>query len=148
MTDHLDPHSRSALMSRIRCMHTRPEMIVRRIAHRLGLRFRLHRKDPPGTPDLVFPSRRLALFVHGCFWHRHSGCRKAGESKTRPDYWQAKFDRNVARDCEVRDRLNALGWRVMTIWECETGDPAAIELRLRDSLLSWLIRSGVAGHDL
>lgn len=118
-------------MSRIRGKHTRPEMIVRRAAHRLGLRFRLHRKDLPGTPDLVFPSRRVAIFVNGCFWHRHPGCRKAGDSKTRTDYWQAKFDRNVARDRDVHDRLTALSWRVLTIWECETRDSAAVERHLQ-----------------
>lgn len=132
MTDHMDAVSRSALMSRIRGKHTRPELAVRRMAHRMGLRFRLHRKDLPGTPDLVFPSRRTIGFVHGCFWHRHPGCTKASNTKTRTDYWQAKFDRNVARDAELRHRLEQAGWHVVTIWECETRDPAVLESWLRE----------------
>lgn len=132
MTDHLDSASRSALMSRIRGKHTQPELAVRRMAHRMGLRFRLHRKDLPGTPDLVFPRRMTAAFVHGCFWHRHAGCPKASDTKTRSDYWSAKFDRNVARDEDVRRRLELAGWHVVTIWECETRNAAVLEARLRE----------------
>jgi len=86
----------------------------------MGLRFRLHRKDLPGTPDLVFPKYKAALFVHGCFWHRHSGCRKASTPKSRLEYWQSKFDANVARDARAERDLRQLGWNVVTIWECET----------------------------
>jgi DNA mismatch endonuclease (patch repair protein) len=118
VTDHLDKEARSALMARIRGKHTKPELVVRRMAHEMGLRFRLHRKDLPGTPDLVFPSRKIAAFIHGCFWHRHPGCSRASGTQSRRDYWQAKFDRNVARDLEVKCRLEALGWKVVTIWEC------------------------------
>jgi DNA mismatch endonuclease (patch repair protein) len=117
-------------MSRIRGKDTKPEMLVRRMAHRLGLRFRIHRRDLPGTPDLTFPSRRAVVFVHGCWWHRHPGCKKASGVKTRPDFWQSKFDRNVARDRRAQDMLEALGWKVFTIWECETRDEDKLRTQL------------------
>ena len=118
-------------MSRVRGKHTKPELIVRRAAHAHGLRFRLHRKDLPGHPDLVFPKYRLALFVHGCFWHRHPGCAKASMPKSRTDFWQAKFEANVARDTRVTAELDELGWRVATIWECETKRPEVLDAALR-----------------
>lgn len=118
--DRLTVERRSWLMSQVKSKNTGTEMRVRQAAHALGLRYRLHRRDLPGTPDLVFPRHRLVLFVHGCFWHRHPGCRKASTPKSRVDYWQAKFDRRVARDSRVAEELRALGWRVEVIWECET----------------------------
>lgn len=117
-------------MSRVKGRHTGPEMRVRHLAHALGLRFRLHRKDLPGTPDLVFPKHRVAMFVHGCFWHRHLGCRKASFPKSKTEYWQAKFDANMRRDALAVERLVALGWRVELIWECETKDGTALTTRL------------------
>lgn len=117
-------------MSRVGQKDTTPEMRVRRAAHALGFRFRLHRKDLPGTPDLIFPKKRVALFVHGCFWHRHSGCKKASLPKSRPEYWHSKFSANVERDERVRAELEARGWKVATIWECETKN----EVALRDTL--------------
>jgi DNA mismatch endonuclease (patch repair protein) len=108
-------------------------MRVRHTAHALGLRFRLHRKDLPGTPDLVFPKYRVAIFVHGCFWHRHRGCSKASSPKSRTEYWQAKFDANMRRDALSVERLKALGWHVETIWECETKDCAALTSRLEST---------------
>ena len=123
MVDRLTPERRSWLMSRVKGKHTGPEMIVRRAAHALGLRFRLHRKDLPGRPDLVFPRHKVALFVHGCFWHRHSGCRLASTPKSRTDYWQDKFAANVDRDAQAERSLRAAGWRVATVWECETRKP-------------------------
>lgn len=102
-------------------------MVVRRAAHRLGYRFRLHRRSLPGRPDLVFPSRRAVIFVHGCFWHRHEGCRKTSMPKTRIEFWQAKFARNVERDAQAQERLAAAGWRVLVIWECETAKPDQID---------------------
>lgn len=97
-----------------------PELVVRRLAHALGFRFRLHRRDLPGSPDLVFPRRRKVIFVHGCFWHRHEGCRLAADPKTRPDFWSRKFAANVARDRAAQEALEMAGWKVMIIWECET----------------------------
>lgn len=132
MTDTLTPQRRSWLMSRVRGKDTKPEIIVRQVAHAMGLRFRLQRKDLPGRPDLVFPKYRLAVFVHGCFWHRHEGCSKASTPKTRADFWNAKFEANVVRDRMTQRRLEEMGWRVAVIWECDTRDRAGIERRLRD----------------
>lgn len=122
MADRLTPEQRSRLMARIRGKDTAPERRVRRTAHALGLRFRLHRRDLPGTPDMVLPKRRIALFVHGCFWHQHAGCRKAQRPQTRPDYWAAKFRANAERDAQAAAALAATGWRVVVLWECETED--------------------------
>lgn len=134
--DNLTSAQRSAHMARIRAKDTRPEIVVRRAAHALGLRFRLHRSDLPGSPDLVFPGRKRALFVHGCYWHRHSGCRLAYTPKSNTAFWQAKFDRNVARDTEVIAALRAAGWQADIIWECETRRPETIPGRLRSLLYS------------
>ena len=125
--DRLSRERRSWLMSRVKSRDTSPEMVVRREAHAMGLRFRLHRKDLPGTPDLVFPRYRTVVFVHGCFWHRHPGCKKAGMPKTRVEFWQEKFDRNVERAQRDVGRLLELGWSVGVIWECETKDRATVE---------------------
>lgn len=105
-------------------------MRVRQAAHAMGLRFRLHRKDLPGTPDLVFPKYKTVVFVHGCFWHRHSDCCKASMPKSRLEYWQSKFDANVARDARAAAQLRELGWNVATIWECETHHSQDITSRL------------------
>jgi DNA mismatch endonuclease (patch repair protein) len=121
-------------MSRVRSKDTKPEMVVRRTAHQLGYRFRLHRKDLPGSPDLVLPSRGTVIFVHGCFWHRHPECRKATNSKTRSDFWEAKFARNVERDSRDQDCLRNVGWKVVVIWECETRNPSDLSRRLIDAL--------------
>lgn len=117
-------------MSRVRSKNTSAEVRVRSAAHQRRLRFRLHRKDLPGTPDLVFPKWRIALFVHGCFWHRHPGCRKATTPKSREQYWQDKFDRNVLRDRASEEALRAAGWRAEVIWECETKSPEVLSGRL------------------
>ena len=122
--------ARRRIMSAVRGKDTKPEMIVRRILHGLGYRYRLHRSDVPGRPDVVFGSRRKAIFVHGCFWHRHAGCRKATTPKTRADFWTAKFARNVERDLEVQDRLRTAGWNVLTVWECETRSKDLLTERL------------------
>jgi len=120
LVDRLTPQRRSWLMSRVGGKNTGPEVRARKAAHALGLRFRLHRRDLPGTPDIVFPKHRVALFVHGCFWHRHHGCRKTTPASSK--FWANKFATNVARDARVADELKKLGWRVVTIWECETKD--------------------------
>ncbi|MQW06366.1 DNA mismatch endonuclease Vsr [Sinorhizobium meliloti] len=122
MADRFPPEHRSWLMSRISQKNTMPEMKVRKAAHALGFRFRLHRKDLPGKPDVVFPSRKAAIFVHGCFWHQHPGCRKASIPETRKDFWLAKLQRNVHRDVENVEALTTRGWKVLIVWECETRD--------------------------
>ena len=121
-------------MARIRGKDTRPEMVVRRTAHAMGHRFRLHRRDLPGSPDLVFPAKRCVIFVHGCFWHRHPGCRRASNPGTRQEFWQAKFHRNVERDRRNEADLRAAGWRVGLIWECETKDIGGLRDRLHQLL--------------
>lgn len=130
MADIVDRRRRSEIMSRIGPRDTVPELAVRRLAHRMRFRFRLHCKDLPGRPDLVFPRYTLAVFVHGCFWHRHKGCANCTMPKTRPEFWRRKFQGNVERDRRSYERLTNLGWRTVIIWECETEDPE----RLRHAL--------------
>ncbi|WP_230532198.1 very short patch repair endonuclease [Microvirga roseola] len=131
MVDRIDKARRSALMGRIRAKNTSPELAVRRAAHAAGLRFRLHRKDLPGRPDLVFPRYRLVVFVHGCFWHRHQGCPKCTDPKTNAEFWSAKLAANVERDARIEQELRSLGWRVEIIWECETRTPGSLVERLK-----------------
>lgn len=132
MVDRLTPERRSWLMSRVGGKNTTPEIRVRKSAHGLGLRFRLHRRDLPGTPDLVLSKRRVALFVHGCFWHRHSGCPNASNPTTRAKYWTDKFRANVDRDARVTSELEAACWQVVVIWECETKDADGLRRILRE----------------
>ena len=117
-------------MGRIRSKNTKPERVVRSLLHRMGYRFRLHRQDLPGTPDIVLPRYRAAILVHGCYWHRHAGCKYAYTPKSRADFWQKKFDENVARDRRDRCALKHLGWRVLVVWECETQDHPKLARRL------------------
>lgn len=131
MVDHISAERRSWLMSRVKGKNTTPEMRVRRMAHAMGLRFRLHRKDLPGKPDLVFPKYNVALFVHGCFWHRHEGCKKATMPKSRQQFWLAKFLRNQERDADVVACLESFGWRTELIWECETKNCKSLEAKIR-----------------
>lgn len=119
------------MMARIGQKDTEPELAVRRLLHRMGYRFRLHRADLPGRPDVVLPRHRTIFLIHGCFWHRHPGCRFAYEPKSRTEFWRSKFERNVARDRKVERQLREGGWTVQVIWECETRDAAALEHRLR-----------------
>ena len=121
MPDQFSPAERSRIMRAVKSGDTTPELIVRRLVHALGYRFRLQNRALPGSPDLVLPRLGKAIFVHGCFWHRH-GC-AAGQSTpaTRIDYWQAKFDRNVLRDRSNLRKLRRLGWSVLVVWECQTG---------------------------
>jgi len=123
--------ARSRTMRAIRKKNTKPEIRVRRRLHALGYRFRLHRSDLPGTPDIVLPKHRVAIQVHGCFWHQHRGCRHAVRPRIRPDYWLPKLERNVARDHETKAALEALGWRVLVIWECELANDHALDDRLK-----------------
>ena len=129
MADHLTPAARSENMRRIRGRDTKPELVVRRTAHALGYRFRLHRRDLPGTPDLVFPRLRTAVFVHGCFWHMHR-CQRRRIPETNRPYWAEKLLRNVRRDRRNARRLRADGWSVCTVWECQTRDAERLARRL------------------
>jgi DNA mismatch endonuclease, patch repair protein len=122
MVDTLTPAERSERMSRIRSQNTKPELWVRRLLHAAGFRFRLHRKDLPGRPDLVLPKYRAVVFVQGCFWHAHH-CQKGRIPGTRGDFWKAKFEGNRKRDARNTRELRAAGWRVFTIWECELAKP-------------------------
>lgn len=121
----VDP-ARSAQMALVRSRDTQPEMRVRKALHAAGLRYRLHDRRLPGAPDLVFPSRRIAVFVHGCFWHRHPGCAAARLPKSRQEFWEPKLAGNVERDKRQQGELEARGWTVLVIWECETRNPAAL----------------------
>ena len=120
MADVVDVPTRSRMMSGIRGKDTKPEMVVRRALFAAGFRFRLHRRDLPGVPDIVMPGRRIAVFVHGCFWHRHKGCRLVKAPATNPEFWRIKLDRNVERDRRAISTLQATGWRVLVVWECAT----------------------------
>ncbi|WP_279355663.1 very short patch repair endonuclease [Fundidesulfovibrio agrisoli] len=136
MTDKISMEARSANMRAIHSKNMKPEMIVRKLVHRLGYRFRLHRKDLPGKPDLVFPGRHTVIFVHGCFWHQHPNpvCKDARPPKSNTEYWNSKLARNQDRDAKNIASLAAQGWRVLVIWECQTKD----EMFLARTLVSFL----------
>ncbi|WP_447903554.1 very short patch repair endonuclease [Pseudomonas serbica] len=129
--DIVSPEHRSKIMSMIKGKNTRPEMVVRSVCHEMGLRYRLHRKDLPGKPDMVFPKYRLCLFVHGCFWHRHPGCKYAYTPKSRLDFWLPKLAKNAERDTDAQQTLRALGWRVAIIWECHTKNREQLRTEIR-----------------
>jgi len=137
MADVVSPVKRSQMMAGIRGKNTKPELIVRRMLFASGYRFRLHRQDLPGAPDIVIPWRKVAIFVHGCFWHMHQGCRYAKLPTTRPDFWKAKLEANVERDLRAVNELQALGWRVLCVWECSTRD-AATAAELRRAMSLWI----------
>lgn len=120
--DTLDKKRRSEIMSRIRGKNTNPELAVRSLVHKLGYRFRLHSKTLPGKPDLVFPSRKKVIFVHGCFWHGHRGCRKGNLPKSKLEYWEPKIAKNRKRDAKNIRELKSLGWGVLLIWQCKLKD--------------------------
>ena len=134
MTDRLTPEARSRLMSRVRCADTKPEIAVRRLLHSLGFRFRLHRRDLPGCPDIVLPRHRKIVFVHGCFWHSHPGCRRASRPKDHREFWDKKLAGNTERDEKSLRALEAAGWKVLIIWECETRNAAGLRERIRGFL--------------
>lgn len=134
-------------MSGIRGKNTQPELLVRRALFASGYRFRLHRRDLPGAPDVVLPGRKVAIFAHGCFWHMHAGCKNAKLPATRPEFWRGKLEGNVQRDRRAIELLVADGWRVLTVWECATRDPITLA-RLSESLSRWIEgseRTGVIG---
>lgn len=124
-------------MSNIRPKNTKPEMVVRKALFAAGYRFRLHRKDLPGSPDVVLPGHKVAIFTHGCFWHMHSGCRNAKLPATRPEFWKTKLLANVDRDARAADALRLLGWRVLTVWECSTRNPRTVA-ELSEMLSEWI----------
>lgn len=128
--DTVSPEKRSWVMSRVKGRNTEPERRVRSLLHRLGFRFRIQRKDLPGTPDVVLPKYKTVIFVHGCFWHRHAGCKRATTPANNAEYWQKKFARNVARDALVERTLRESGWRVIIVWECELRDMDVLALSL------------------
>ena len=132
--DRLTPERRSWNMSRIRNRDTRPEKLVRSLLHRMGFRFRLHRKDLPGKPDIILPRHHAVVMVHGCYWHRHPGCHFAYTPKSNQEFWENKFRDNINRDLRQQQELTALGWRVLTVWECETRYPETLSERLRREL--------------
>lgn len=130
MADRISRDHRSWNMSQIRGMNTKPEKAVRSLLHKMGFRFRLHRRDLPGSPDIVLPKHNSVIFVHGCFWHRHRGCKLAYTPKTRKTFWLAKFQGNVERDQRVQGQLRRAGWRVTVIWECQVNDLDKIARRI------------------
>ena len=127
MTDIVDPRTRSAMMAAIRGKNTEPEIVVRRFLHRLGFRFRLHRRDLPGRPDIVLPKYRTVVEVRGCFWHRHEGCPFAYMPKSNREFWEPKLNGNRERDRRNLHALAKLGWRTIEVWECELGDDGVLE---------------------
>jgi DNA mismatch endonuclease (patch repair protein) len=129
-----NPETRSRIMRAVKGRDTGGEMVVRRLVHRMGYRYRLHRPDLPGKPDLAFPRSRKAIFVHGCFWHGHDCARGARTPKSNRDYWTAKITRNAARDVRNRERLQDMGWSILTLWECELKDEVGLTCRLRSFL--------------
>jgi DNA mismatch endonuclease (patch repair protein) len=130
MADIMTPARRSEVMSRIRSRNTKPEKSVRSLVHLLGYRFRLHRRSLPGTPDLVFPGRHKVIFVHGCFWHAHKGCKYAVRPKTRAAFWTSKLNGNRERDKQAIKELHKMGWDTHVVWECELSDRRTLEKRL------------------
>lgn len=131
MADVFSKEKRSWIMGRVKGANTTPEIVVRRWLHAHGYRFRLHRKDLPGKPDIVLPKHRAVIFVHGCFWHGHQGCKRAALPTSNRKYWEAKIGRNMERDRARARELRKLGWRVATVWECKTRDEGALRRQLQ-----------------
>jgi DNA mismatch endonuclease (patch repair protein) len=131
MTDRISKERRSANMRAVGSRNTRPEIRVRQIAHSLGYRFRLHERDLPGSPDIAFPGRQKAIFVHGCFWHRHNGCPRATVPQSNPGFWRKKLRRNAARDAKQLAAIKKRGWRALVVWQCEIKDEKRLRARLR-----------------
>lgn len=145
MADVVSPAKRSQMMSGIKGKNSLPEMLVRKALFAMGHRFRLHRRDLPGTPDIAMPGRKIAIFVHGCFWHAHQGCKFAKTPSTRTDFWTVKLQGNVDRDRRAADKLAAMGWRVLNVWECSTRDPEAAR-GLSEALGAWINSGATMGE--
>ena len=133
---HKVSEQRSRNMSAIKSKNTKPEIKVRKVLHSMGYRFRLHRKDLPGSPDIVLPKYKTVIFVHGCFWHRHENCKYASIPKTRKEFWESKFKANVKRDKEIQEKIINIGWQYVVIWECETKNIDNLREKLIDSIKS------------
>lgn len=134
MVDTVSKSIRSRIMSRVKQRHTRPELVVRSLLHRLGYRFRLHRKDLPGSPDIILPKFRTAIFVHGCFWHQHKNCNKSRRPSSNQGYWNAKLDENISRDMRKERELSKRGWRVATVWQCEIRNLESLSKKIKKLL--------------
>lgn len=145
MADVVSPAKRSQMMSGIKGKNSAPEMRVRKALFAMGHRYRLHRRDLPGTPDIAMPGRQIAIFVHGCFWHAHRGCKYAKTPSTRTEFWTAKLQGNVDRDRRAADKLAEMGWRVLTIWECSTRHPEATA-GLPEALRAWIDTGEAVGE--
>ena len=145
MTDIVDPATRSRMMAGIRNRDTAPERAVRRELYGLGIRYRLHNGKLPGRPDIVIGRLRTVIFVHGCYWHRHPGCRLAYTPKSNVEFWLAKLEGNAARDARNQDRLTELGWQVIVIWECETRERVMLRERLAKLLGMESVTAGITG---
>ncbi len=145
MADVVLPSVRSRMMSGIKGKDTKPEMLVRKALFAAGYRFRLHRKDLPGSPDVVLPGRKIAIFAHGCFWHMHAGCKNAKMPATRREFWRNKLQGNSDRDARSVEALKSQGWRVLTVWECGTRD-AEVVLQLSRLLGDWIEGSDAQGE--
>ena len=132
--DTLTPEQRSERMSRVRSKNTKPELLVRHIVHGMGYRYRLHRRDLPGRPDLVFPSRGKIIFVHGCFWHRHGTCKYTRWPKSKMEFWKPKLEHNSRRDKANQKALRGMGWKIMIIWECQLGNVERLAAKIHSFL--------------
>ena len=141
MTDHLTVRERSWNMSRIRGKDTKPEIAVRSLLHHLGYRFRLHRRDLPGNPDIVLPKYKTVVFVHGCLWHRHKNCKYAYNPKSRIEFWQKKLRENVDRDKKNQKALSKKGWKIVVVWECELRDMDKLVIRLAKEMAKPISKS-------
>ncbi|MFA7184157.1 MAG: DNA mismatch endonuclease Vsr [Victivallales bacterium] len=133
--DNVSSKQRSINMSRVKGKNTRPEMTIRSLLHKMGYRFRLHNKKLPGNPDIILPKYKTIIFVHGCFWHQHEGCRKATIPQTNTDFWKIKLSKNVSRDSQNNDKLISLGWKVVIIWECELKNIEPLKNRIKKILI-------------
>ena len=131
---HKVSEQRSRNMSAIKSKNTKPEIAVRKLLHSMGYRFRLHRKDLPGSPDIVLPKYKTVIFVHGCFWHRHQNCKYASNPKTRREFWEKKFKENIERDKKTQEKLKNLGWKTKIVWECEIKKQDKLIKKLEDFL--------------
>lgn len=134
MADIVSRSKRTEIMSSVKQRHTKPEITVRKILHRHGFRFRLHNKKLPGTPDIVLPKHKAVIFVHGCFWHQHEGCRKSRRPTSNVEFWNEKLDRNIVRDNQKESELKNSGWKVLTLWDCEIKDEDSLIEKVKNFL--------------